>query len=111
MRTDSCLSAQLLPNPGQVNGLSGATGSWQYFKITVPAGHTTLDVSIFGSVGDADLYLRFGALPSLTRWDARPYIDGSNESVRMLNWPAGGWYIGINGYTSYSSLILQDASF
>jgi hypothetical protein len=103
--------AQLLPNPGQMNGLSGAAGSWQYFKITVPAGHTTLDVSIFGSVGDADLYLRFGALPTLSRWDARPYIDGSNESVRMQNWPAGDWYIGINGYSAYSALILQGASY
>lgn len=103
--------AQLLPNPGQVNGLSGAAGSWQYFKITVPAGHTTLDASIFGSIGDADLYLRFGALPTLTRWDARPYMNGSNESVRMQNWPAGDWYIGINGYSSYSTLILQGVSY
>lgn len=102
---------QLLPNPGQVNDLSGSTGSWQYFKITVPAGHTTLDVSIFGSVGDADLYLRFGALPTLARWDARPYINGSNESVRMQSSPAGDWYIGINGYSSYSTLNLQGASY
>jgi hypothetical protein len=104
-------AAQLLPNPGQLNGLSGATGSWQYFKITVPAGQTTLDVSIFGSVGDADLYLRFGALPTLNRWDVRPYINGSNESVRITNSPAGDWYIGINGYSAYSSLILQGASY
>ena len=103
--------AQLLPNPGQLNGLSGATGSWQYFKITVPAGHNTLDVSTFGSIGDADLYLRFGALPTLTRWNARPYVNGSNESVRMQNWPAGDWYIGINGYSGYSSVILQGTSY
>ena len=103
--------AQLLPNPGQLASLSGVAGSWQYFKITVPAGHTTLDVSIFGNVGDADLYMRFGALPTLTRWDARPYINGSNESVRMQNWPAGDWYIGINGYSGYSTLNLQGASY
>lgn len=102
---------QLLTNPWQVNDLSGTAGSWQYFKITVPAGHTRLDVSIFGSVGDADLYLRFGALPTLTRWDARPFISGSNESVRLLNLPVGDWYIGINGFNSYSSLILQGTSY
>jgi Bacterial pre-peptidase C-terminal domain len=103
--------AQVLPNPGQMNSLSGATGSWQYYKITVPTGHATLDASIFGSIGDADLYLRFGALPTSTRWDARPYINGSNESVRMQGWPAGDWYIGIYGYSGYSSLILQGVSY
>lgn len=103
--------AQALPNPGQVSGLSGTVGSWQYFKITVPAGHTILDVSMFGSSGDADLYLRLGALPTLARWDARPYINGSNESVRMRNWPAGDWYIGINGYSGYSGLSLQGVSY
>ena len=103
--------AQLLPNPGQLTNLMGASGSWQYFKITVPPGHATLDVSIFGSSGDADLYLRYGALPTLSRWDARPYINGSNESVRMQNWPAGDWYIGIYGYSSYSSLTLQGNSY
>ena len=104
-------TAQALANPGLASDLSGAAGSWQYFKITVPAGHATLDVAIFGGLGDADLYVRFGALPTLSRWDGRPFLDGSNESVRMQNWPAGDWYIGIQGFSSYSGLGLQDGSF
>src|SRR4029077_13369615 len=95
-------TAQALANPGLASDLSGAAGSWQYFKITVPAGHATLDVAIFGGLGDADLYVRFGALPTLSRWDGRPFLDGSNESVRMQNWPSGDWYIGIQGFSSYS---------
>lgn len=104
-------TAQALPNPGLVSDLSGAAGSWQYFKLTVPEGHATLDVSIFGGLGDADLYVRFGALPTLSRWDGRPFLAGNNESVRMLNWPAGDWYVGIQGFSSYSGLSLQDGSF
>jgi serine protease len=103
--------AQAMLNPELVSNISGAAGSWRYFKITVPSGHATLDVSIFGSVGDADLYVRQGAVPTLSRWDGRPFLNGSNESVRMLNWPPGDWYIGVQGFSSYSGLSLQDGSF
>lgn len=104
-------STQVLPNPGQLSGLAGAAGSWQYFKFTVPPGHATVDFSIFGTVGDADLYVRQGALPTLNRWDGRPFLNGSNESARMTNWPAGDWYIGINGFSGYSGLDLLGNSF
>lgn len=93
-----------------VSNLSGAAGSWQYVKATVPPGHGIVDVLISGSVGDADLYVRYGAVPSATGWDGRPFLDGSNEGVEMLNFPSGDWYIGINGFTAYMSLSLQVSS-
>jgi serine protease len=88
--------------------LSGAAGSWRYFKITVPAGATTLDVALSGpsTTGDADLYLRYAGLPNAQTFDARPYLNGSNERVVFTNIPPGDWYIGVNGYTSYSSVSL-----
>ena len=58
-------------------------------KISVPPGQATLDVSISGGSGDADLYVRQGALPTLARWDGRPYLWGNNEAVRMRNYPPG----------------------
>jgi serine protease len=93
-----------------VSGLSGATGSWRYFKLTVPTGHNTVESFISGGSGDADLYLRLGALPTLTAWDGRPYLNGNNEGARMTNFPAGDWYIGIRGYSGYSGLSLQNSS-
>ncbi|HMI92696.1 MAG TPA: PPC domain-containing protein, partial [Polyangiales bacterium] len=90
-----------------MTGLAGAPGSWSYFKIRVEPGQATLDVIMSGTIGDADLYLRRGALPTLTQWDGRPYLNGSNEGVRMLNFPPGDWYIGVNGYTSFSSVSLN----
>jgi hypothetical protein len=105
------VTAQALANGELVTGVSGAAGSWRYFKITVPPGHTTLDVAIAGSTGDADLYVRRGALPTQTSWDGRPYLYGSNESVRMLGYPPGDWYIGINGYSAYSGLTLRATSY
>jgi hypothetical protein len=51
---------------------------------------TTLDVSIQGTSGDADLYVRYAALPGLELWDARrPYFAGSTERAIINNVPAG----------------------
>lgn len=43
----------LLSNGVTVSNLSGTSGSWQYFKITLPVGQSTFDVSMLGSIGDA----------------------------------------------------------
>jgi serine protease len=59
------------------------------------------------NTSDADLYIRYGALPTLSIWDARPFFVGNNEGVRIFNPPAGDYYIGINAASSYSSVSLQ----
>jgi len=62
-----------LINSQTVANLSGDTYSWQYYKITVPAGQSILDIQQWGPVtGDADLYVKYGALPTFTEWDYRP---------------------------------------
>lgn len=99
-----------LANGQTVSGLSGAVGSWRYFKVRVEPGQNTFDVSMWGG-GDADLYLRLGALPNLSQWDARPYLTGSNEAVRMLNFPPGDWYIGVRGYSAYSAVSLTTRAY
>jgi hypothetical protein len=95
-----------LTNGQTVSGLAGATGSWQYFKLTVPAGQTSLAINMSGGTGDADLYVKLGAQPTLTVYDYRPYLAGNNESVSVTNPAAGDWYIGINGYAAYSGVSL-----
>lgn len=96
-----------LTNGQTVSNLSGATGSWQYFKITVPSSQTSLAINMSGGSGDADLYVKFGAQPTLTSYDYRPYLNGNNESVSVTNPSAGDWYIGMNGYAAYSGVSLQ----
>src|SRR5258706_7285133 len=93
-------SGQAVPN------LAGATGSWQYFKIAVPSGQTSLAISMSGGTGDADLYVKFGAQPTSSSYDYRPYLSGNNESVSVTSPAAGDWYIGLNGYAAYSGVSL-----
>jgi hypothetical protein len=95
-----------LTNGQAVSNLSGATSSWQYFKIAVPSGQTSLAISMSGGTGDADLYVKLGAQPTASSYDYRPYLSGNNESVTVTNPAAGDWYIGLNAYAAYSGVSL-----
>jgi serine protease len=104
---DTLPPVQTLNNGQSVTNISGATGSWTYYKISVPAGVTSMNINMTGiGPGDADMYIRFGALPTLSKFDIRPYLTGSNESVSISNPPAGDFYIGINGYAGFSGVSL-----
>ena len=74
----------------------------KHYKISVPSGATQLNVQLTGS-GDADLYVRYGSQASLSTFDCRPYLNGSNETCTFSTPQAGDWYIMIHGYASGSS--------
>ncbi|OHB62622.1 MAG: hypothetical protein A2Y77_02005 [Planctomycetes bacterium RBG_13_62_9] len=90
-----------------VTGLSGATDSEAYFKITVPADQKTLRIEISGGTGDADLYVKKGEKPTAKSWDYHPGLHGNNEVVEIADPAATTWYIMLSGYQAYSGLTLQ----
>jgi vibriolysin len=94
-----------IQNGVAVTNLSGASGSQQYFRIAVTAGRT-LTVKISGGTGDADLYTRFGARPTTSTFNCRPYLNGNNETCTITNTSAGDYYIMLRGFTSYSGVTL-----
>jgi serine protease len=95
-----------LSNGVPVTGLSGATGAQANYTIAVPAGQSTLTVTISGGTGDADLYVKAGSAPTLTTYDCRPYVNGNSETCTFSNPAAGTWYIMLNGYATYSGVTL-----
>jgi serine protease len=112
--------ATILPtaNGQSITGISGSSfwwapqgtiGEFRYYKVTIPAGTTRMQVSISGGAGsgDADLYVRYGLLPSTSAWNARPYLEGSNESILATNPSPGDWYIGVHAYSSFSGVTLS----
>ena len=96
-----------LQNGVAVTNLSGATNSQQFFFIAVPAGQASLTVQISGGTGDADLYVRFGAHPTTSTFDCRPFINGNNETCSFTNPAAGNWFIMLNGFATYSGVTLK----
>ncbi len=89
-----------------VSSLSGALNSWQYFKITVPSGQTSLAITTSGGTGDEDIYVKLGAQPTSSTYDYRSIVSGNSESVTVTNPAAGDWYIGMFGYAAYSGVTL-----
>ena len=98
-----------LTNGVAVTGVSGAAASETFYKIDVPAGQDTLQISTSGGTGDVDLYVRRGSQPTTTSYDYRPYKVGNNETVDVNNPAAGTWYIMLRGYSSYSGVTLKAA--
>ena len=94
----------VLTNGVPHGGLAGVQGSQRLFKLTVPAGQSQLVVRITGGSGDADLYVRFGASPTLSTWDFSPYLFGNEEVVTVSNPAAGDWYLMVHGFADYSGV-------
>jgi len=95
-----------LANGVPVTGLSGAAAGELYFSIQVPAGQTKLEIIMSGGTGDADLYVKRGALPTTSSYDYRPYLFGNDESVSVNNPAAATWYIMVRGYNAFSGVSL-----
>jgi hypothetical protein len=89
-----------------VTGISGASGSQQYWVLNVPAGVTTLTFTTSGGTGDADLYVRQGALPTTTTYTCRPFLSGNAETCTISAPAAGAWYVMIRGYSAFTGVTL-----
>ncbi len=99
-------TATALQNGVAKTHLSGGAGSTAAFTFAVPAGATNLQFKMSGGSGDADLYVRFGAAPTQSTWDARPYLNGNNETAAITTATAGTWHVMIHGYSAYSGVSL-----
>lgn len=95
-----------LRNGVPVTGLAGAAGSQQFWTVQVPAGTASLRVAMSGGTGDADLYVRFGAQPTTTTYDCRPYLSGNNEVCTVNNPQAGTYHVMVDAYSTFSGATL-----
>lgn len=89
-----------------VENLSASRNNWLNYTYDVPAGSSSLTVSIAGGTGDADLYVRFGQQPTTSSYDCRPFEVGNNETCSFNNPTAGTHHIGIRAYSTFSGVTL-----
>jgi len=100
-------SGSELSNGVPVTALAGASGSQLDYTIAVPTGASNLVVAISGGSGDADLYVRYGALPTSSTYDCRPYLSGNSESCSFTAPQVGTYYIRLVGYSAFSGVTLS----
>jgi len=97
----------VLTNGVAVTNISGATGSEQFWSITVPSGQTSLVINISGGTGDADMYVQSGTKPTTTSYACRPYLNGNTETCSFSPPAAGTYYVMLRGYAAYSGVSLK----
>jgi vibriolysin len=95
----------VLQNGVAKTGLSASTGSDIVFTMDVPAGATNINFVASGGTGDADMYVKFGATPTDSNWDCRPYKSGNNESCSGTS-TGGTYYVRLKAYQSFSGVSL-----
>jgi vibriolysin len=96
-----------LSNGQTVTGISGSSGSWKYYVVSIPSGSSNLVIQISGGSGDCDLYTNFGSAPSSGTYNCRPYLNGNNETCTFASPSTGDYYIGLNAYSTYSGVSLS----
>ena len=97
---------QVLENGVPVTGISGIPHDELHYQLDVPPGATNLAFQIYGSSGDADLYVRYGSRPATDLWDCRPYINGNSETCSEPAPPPGTWYVMLHGYQVFADVTL-----
>ena len=101
------------PQPGETvltngtakTGLTAAAGTDVVYTMEVPAGATDIKFDMTGGTGDADMYVRFGATPTDTAYDCRPYETGNVESCTGTQ-TGGTYYVRLKAYSTFSGISL-----
>ncbi len=93
-----------------VNGAS-ADADYKDFTIAVPSGATNLVMTTTGASGDVDLYTKFGATPSLSVYDCRPYSSSGNETCTVATPSAGTYYLRVYNYATGNLTFTVTASY
>ncbi len=89
------------------SNLSGTAGSTRNYSVIVPAGATNLVIQMSGGTGDADLYVKYGQVPTTVDFNCRPYLAGNNETCPFATPSAGTYYILIVGDESFNGVTLS----
>ncbi len=95
-----------LVNGAGVGPFSDPLGSTRWFALDVPGSVAQLVVSTEGTAGDADIYVRSGALPSLSAYNCQGISPTTTEQCTIPNPAAGPWYVLLHAYSAYSTVTL-----
>lgn len=71
----------------------------------------TLRIRIRGGTGDADLYVRQGALPTVNVYDCRPFQTGNEETCDAVDPVGGDWFVMLRqfGFAEFTGVTLETA--
>jgi serine protease len=96
---------------GTTGTTAATSGTWNYYKIQVPAGKSQLKVTLAGpSCGllgcspDLDLYVKAAAKPTTASYDGSSATGSNSETVTITSPSAAWYYVGVYVYSGSSSV-------
>ena len=92
---------KLLQNGVSQVGLSGQTYSTVMFRVVVPAGARNLRFDTSGGYGDCDMFVRFGAQPTDSDFDASSTEANTKEHLHFAVPQAGAWFVKIDAARAF----------
>lgn len=98
-------AGNVLANGVAATNLNASTGADVVYTMDVPAGATDIKFSMSGGTGDADMYVKFGATPTDSTYDCRPYKGGNVESCTGTS-TGGTYYVRVKAYSGFSGVSL-----
>ncbi|ADO72730.1 PPC domain-containing protein [Stigmatella aurantiaca] len=90
-----------------VSNLYAGLGTEKLYTFYVPGNVSSATFSLSGGTGDADLYVRYGAAPTLTEYNCRPYTGGSTETCTFSYPSAGTYYVMVRAWSRFSGVTLS----
>ena len=102
----AAFSQTVLSKGVTVSSISGAKSSTKDYSLVVPAGATALSFKLSGGTGDADLYVRRGALATTSTNDCASTGSTNSETCSFATPSAATYFVRVQGYASYSGASL-----
>ena len=110
---EACVEPDPEPEPTPeilINGTSvqaaGTTGHKAYYTLEVGAQATDLSFVIKSGTGDADLYVKFGDVPSSDNFDCRPYEAGNEETCSIDSAQEGTYWVMLHAWETFDGVSL-----
>jgi uncharacterized protein (TIGR03437 family) len=98
-----------------VDNLSGVLSSETLYRVTIPPGAVSFQVSTSGGTGDVDLFMKFGNpalcqedffVISTCNADEGSARDGNSESIMVVSPAPGDWYIDLSAFAQFDGVTL-----
>ncbi|KGJ93784.1 M28 family metallopeptidase [Colwellia psychrerythraea] len=95
-----------LQNGVTKTGIVGTAKQQTFYTLDVPAGATDLSFNTSGGTGDADLFVKFGAKPSLSVQDCKSTSSGNTETCTITNVQTGTYHVMVEAWSAISGVSL-----
>jgi hypothetical protein len=95
-----------LTNGAGISGITEEKNNGKIFCLNIPAGVPELTIQTTGGSGDADIFIKAGAIPTPSNFDCSSKDAGTEELCTLLTPEAGIYYVLVYGSDDYSGLTL-----